>query len=77
MPFTVRVDSPMWFLRRSAIGSQPILSASLSSWHSNANRGCTEPWPRLGPQHGLFVNTRVESKRYAGIAYGAVRSWPE
>jgi len=53
----------MWFLRRSAIGSMPIRSASLSSWHSNAKRGCTEPWPRLGPQQGLFVNTRVESKR--------------
>ena len=66
MPFTVRVCSPTWFLRRSAMGSMPIRSASLSSWHSNANRGCTEPCPRLGPQQGLFVNTRVESNRYAG-----------
>ena len=63
MPFTVRVCSPMKLRRRSSIGSMLIASASLSIWHSNAKRGWTDPCPRLGPQHGLFVNTRVESKR--------------
>ena len=67
MPLTVCVFSPMKFLRRTAIGSSPTASDSLSIWHSNAKRGCTEPCPRLGPQHGLLVNTRVESKRYAFI----------
>src|SRR5574341_618633 len=36
-------------------GSRPTASASLSSWHSKAKRGCTEPCPRFGPQHGLLV----------------------
>jgi hypothetical protein len=62
-PFTVGRFSPMKFFRRTSIGSMPTASASLSSWHSNAKRGWTEPCPRLGPQHGLFVNTRVESNR--------------
>jgi hypothetical protein len=59
------------------MGSIPSRSASLSSCTSKAKRGCTLPWPRLGPQHGLLVKTRVESKRYAGISYGAVSSCPE
>jgi hypothetical protein len=45
----------MSFLRRSSIGSIPSFSAALSSWHSMAKRGCTLPWPRLGPQAGLLV----------------------
>jgi hypothetical protein len=41
--------------RRISIGSMPSRSASLSSVTSKAKRGCTLPWPRFGPQHGLFV----------------------
>ena len=30
-------------------------SASSSTAVSSGKRGCTEPWPRFGPQQGLFV----------------------
>ncbi len=53
--FTVRVFSPMKLRRRISMGSIPTRSASLSIWTSKAKRGCTEPWPRLGPHAGLFV----------------------
>ena len=62
-PLTVFVCSPWKFLRRISMGSMPSCSATSSSWHSKAKRGCTEPWPRFGPHGGLFVNTRVESNR--------------
>src|SRR5216117_3352351 len=46
-------------LRRSSAGSMPSCSAILSRWTSRAKRGCGVPWPRLGPQGGLFVNARA------------------
>ena len=55
----------------------PSSTAALSSWISMAKRGCTEPWPRLGPQAGLLVYARVLSKRYEPKSYGAHSSWPE
>ena len=36
-------------------GVEAELSAILSSETSKAKRGCTLPWPRLGPQGGLLV----------------------
>src|SRR5262245_20781047 len=63
MPLVVVVFDARKLRRRSSIGSRPTASDILSSWHSSAKRGCTEPWPRLGPHAGLLVNTRVESKR--------------
>jgi hypothetical protein len=53
----------MKFRRLSSIGSICSSAATLSSEISNANRGCTDPWPRFGPHGGLFVYTRVESNR--------------
>jgi hypothetical protein len=62
-PLTVVVFSPWKFFRRISIGSIPSFSASWSSCTSNAKRGWTLPCPRFGPHGGLFVNTRVLSKR--------------
>jgi len=59
-PLTVVVFAPWKFRRRTSIGSIPASTASRSSWISSAKRGCTEPWPRLGPHGGLLVKTRVE-----------------
>ena len=53
--FTVRVLAPMKLRLRSSIGSISSRSAIRSSCTSIAKRGCTEPWPRFGPQAGLFV----------------------
>jgi hypothetical protein len=62
--------------RRSSMGSIPSRSASLSSVHLEGEAGLHAAVAALGPHAGLLVKTRVESKRYAGISYGAVRSCP-
>ncbi len=54
---------------RSSAGSLPSFSAILSSWTSTAKRGWVEPWPRLGPQAGLLVYSRMLSKRKLSVLY--------
>jgi hypothetical protein len=51
------------FFKRNTAGSMPRRAAALSIWISIAKRGCGVPWPRFGPQGGLFVNARTPSNR--------------
>jgi len=60
---TVRVKGRVKLRRRRLTGSMPSSSASLSRASSSAKRGWGVPWPRLGPQGALLVNTRQPSKR--------------
>ncbi len=55
IPLSVRAFGATRLRRRSSIGSIPRRSEILSSETSNAKRGCTLPWPRLGPHGGLLV----------------------
>ena len=59
--FAVLVKGSVRLRRRMSAGSRPSCSAALSIWHSMAKRGCGVPWPRLGPQGGLFVKMRAPS----------------
>jgi hypothetical protein len=49
----------MRLARRTAKGSRPSRSAITSSSVSKAWRMSTPPWPRIGPQGGVFVYTRT------------------
>ena len=65
--FTVFSCSGTTVRRRISAGSRPSSSAILSRWTSRANRGWGVPWPRFGPQGGLFVKTRHPSNLYRAI----------
>ena len=65
--FAVFVNGSATIRRRMSAGSSPSCSAARSSWHSSAKRGCTVPWPRLGPHGGLLVKMRAPSNLYTGI----------
>src|SRR5439155_1159916 len=60
-PFTVTLLGSTNCFKRKSMGSMPSFSAISSSWISIAKRGCGVPWPRFGPQAGLFVKTRSPS----------------
>ena len=42
-------------------GIEPEVLGDLVELDSSAKRGCGVPWPRLGPQGGLLVKTRMPS----------------
>ena len=64
--FAVSEFSFVTMFRRSSAGSMRSFSAILSSCTSCPKRGCGVPWPRLGPQAGLFVNTLQASNLKRG-----------
>ena len=55
MPLTVRAFGADEVPPAQLDGIDAERSAILSSETSKAKRGCTLPWPRLGPQGGLLV----------------------
>ena len=55
---------------RRSTGSICKAAASLSIWASWAKQTCGAPKPRMAPQGGLFVKTRVPSIRTFGTSYG-------
>src|SRR5947209_4926274 len=67
--FTVRLFAGCRTRSRYSIGSRPRSVAILSSWHSNAYRGCVVPCPRFRP-HRKERRRELVTERIALAAEG-------